>query len=110
VDSSAKRKPFLSTCVWRLVTATWFVGLMSSAVPVLAKDRSIGNGAPSYSLFGAFIPAWMFCALIGIFGAIAARVTMVRSGLAQVLPLQLFVCASIGLVIGLLAWLAWFGR
>ena len=68
------------------------------------------RGATSYSLFGAFFPAWMFCALAGIIGAAAARVVFVVSGLSRVLPFQLFVCAAIGIVIALLAWLLWFGR
>lgn len=68
------------------------------------------RGATSYSLFGAFFPAWMFCALAGILGAAAARIGFVASGLSRVVPFQLFVCASIGVVIALLAWLVWFGR
>lgn len=68
------------------------------------------NGAPSYMLFGAFFPAWMVCAVIGILGAVAARVLMVRSGLATIVPFQLFVCASIGLIVALLVWLLWFGQ
>ena len=61
-------------------------------------------------LFGAFFPAWMVCAVIGILGAVAARAIMVSSGLARVVPFQLFVCASIGLIVALLLWLLWFGQ
>jgi hypothetical protein len=68
------------------------------------------NGAPSYMLFGAFFPAWMLCALIGILAAVAARAVMVSSGLARILPFQLFVCASIGLIVALILWLVWFGQ
>jgi hypothetical protein len=67
-------------------------------------------GAPSFVIVGAYFPGWMFCALIGIGVAIAARIGFVLSGLATVLPYQLFVCAAIGLCGGLLAWLLWFGR
>ncbi len=67
------------------------------------------RGAPSFSLFGAFFPAWMFCALLGIFAAIGVRAGFVVSGLAEILPLQLFVCTSLGLCFALLAWLFWFG-
>jgi len=55
------------------------------------------QGAPSYTLFGAYFPAWMFCAALGILVAILARAVFVATGLADVLPLQLFVCVSIGL-------------
>jgi hypothetical protein len=68
------------------------------------------EGAPSYSLFGAFFPAWMFCAVLGIFAAIGARAVFVLTGLSSVLPFQLFVCASIGVCFALLAWLLWFGQ
>jgi hypothetical protein len=66
------------------------------------------RGAPSFVIAGSYFPGWMFCALIGIVSAIAARVGFVASGLAGVLPLQLFVCTAIGLCCGLLAWLLWF--
>jgi hypothetical protein len=69
-----------------------------------------GGGAPSFVIVGAYFPGWMFCALIGIGVAIAARIGFVLSGLAAVLPYQLFLCAAIGLSGGLLAWLLWFGR
>jgi hypothetical protein len=85
----------------------WFA---FKATPALALEGPILRGAPSFSLFGAFFPAWMFCATIGIFGAIAARAVMISSGLAKVLPFQLFVCASIGLIVGLIVWLIWFGQ
>ncbi len=68
------------------------------------------RGAPSYTLFGAFFPAWMFCAAIGIISAIGARITFVATGLGNILPFQLFVCVSIGLCIALLVWLLLFGQ
>jgi hypothetical protein len=52
----------------------------------------------------------MFCALIGIVLAIAVRVGFVTSGLAGILPFQLFVCTAIGLCGGLTVWLLWFGQ
>ncbi len=67
------------------------------------------SGAPSFVLFGAFFPDWMFCALLGILVAIIARAVFVATGLSSVLPYQLFVCTSIGVIFALLAWLLWFG-
>jgi YtcA family len=67
------------------------------------------GGAPSFVLFGAFFPDWMFCALLGIVVAIVARIAFVATGLSAVLPYQLFVCTSVGLIFALLAWLIWFG-
>jgi hypothetical protein len=68
------------------------------------------RGAPSFVIAGSYFPGWMFCGLIGIVLAIAARIGFVASGLAGVLPFQLFVCTAIGLSCGVLAWLLWFGQ
>ena len=66
------------------------------------------RGAPSFVLFGAFFPAWMLLAGIGILAAIGMRVALVATGLAELLPLQLAVCVSAGVMIAILAWLIWF--
>ena len=66
------------------------------------------RGAPSYVLFGAYFPAWMFLALLAIIAAIVARALFLATGLARVLPFQLFVCAAVGVSAALLAWSRWF--
>jgi hypothetical protein len=66
-------------------------------------------GAPDFVLFGAFFPDWMFCAILGIMVAVVARVVFVATGLSDILPYQLFVCLSVGLIFAFLAWLFWFG-
>jgi YtcA family len=68
------------------------------------------NAAPSFDLFGAFFPAWLFCGIIGVVGALAARAVFVGTKLSNVLPFQLFVCTAIGVIIAIMAWLLWFGR
>jgi YtcA family len=68
------------------------------------------TGAPSFVLFGAFFPAWMLCGTLGIIGAGMARVGFVASGLSDVLPYQLFVCAAVGVIVALFAWLIGFGQ
>ncbi|HXZ16731.1 MAG TPA: YtcA family lipoprotein [Roseiarcus sp.] len=80
------------------------------ALIALALGGCEVRGAPSFTLFGAYFPAWMFCAALGIIAAILARAVFVATGLAHVLPLQLFVCASIGLCAALYADLAFFGQ
>jgi YtcA family len=77
---------------------------------LLLSGCGVGRGAPSFVLFGAFFPAWMFCASVGVMAAIGARALFVSTGWSTVLPFQLFVCTSIGLICGVLAWLLWFGR
>jgi YtcA family len=94
--------------------AKWAPRARRAALPVFITSTALGGcasrGAPSFVLFGAFFPAWMLCALIGIFGAIAARGIFVAVGLDSVLPFQLFVCSSVGLVVATLSWLIWFGQ
>ena len=68
------------------------------------------DGAPSFPLAGAFFPAWMACAAIGVVAAGVARALFVVTGLAGVLPLQLFVCAAVGVYAALGAFLVVFGR
>jgi YtcA family len=65
-------------------------------------------GAPSFELFGAFFPAWMLCALIGIIGAASTRIVLTTSSFNDVIPFQLAVCAAVGVIVGLLAWILLF--
>ena len=85
-----------------------------SASVALVASSCLGGcasgGAPTYSIVGAFFPGWMFCAVLGIVGAIAARGLFVATGLNRALPFQLFVCSSLGVIIAVLAWIYWFGQ
>jgi hypothetical protein len=83
--------------------------LLLAPTLVLVLGGCSQGGAPSLVLFGAFFPDWMLCAVLGIVVAIVARVAFVATGLAAVLPYQLLVCSSVGLIFALLAWLIWFG-
>ena len=65
-------------------------------------------GAPSFELFGAFFPAWILCALIGIIGAAGARVVLTTPPFNDVVPFQLAVCTAAGVVVGLLSWMVLF--
>jgi len=64
--------------------------------------------APSFELFGAYFPAWMLCALLGIVGAAGTRVILTTSALEGVVPLQFAVCTAVGLIVGLVSWMALF--
>jgi hypothetical protein len=83
--------------------------LLSVSLGSCALGGCSSHGAPTFSLFGAFFPAWMLCGLIGILAAIGARGLFVATGLSDVLPFQLFVCASIGVCLALIAWSLGFG-
>lgn len=65
-------------------------------------------GAPSYTLFGAFFPAWMLCALIAIVAALSARVVLSTPRFADALPLPLAVCTAVGVLVGLFTWIILF--
>ena len=76
----------------------------------MALSGCSAASAPSFDLFGAFFPAWLVCGLIGVAGALGARAVFVGTGLANVVPFQLFVCTAIGVIVAIMAWLLWFGR
>ena len=64
--------------------------------------------APSFELFGAFFPAWMMCALIGIVGAAGSRVVLTTLPFIEAIPFQLAVCTAVGVIVGLLTWMVLF--
>ena len=83
--------------------------LLPMLAVVVGTSGCTARGAPSFVLFGAFFPAWMLVAGIGILAAIGTRIALVASGLAEILPMQLLVCVSVGLTIAILVWTLWFG-
>jgi len=64
--------------------------------------------APSFELFGAFFPGWMLCALIGIVGALTTRAVLTTPAFNGVVPFQFAVCTAVGVILGLLSWMALF--
>jgi hypothetical protein len=84
----------------------------ATTVPLLFFLALLGGctslGAPSFDLFGAYFPAWVFCALIGIIGGIIARVVFLVTRVADALPYQLPVCTAIALIVALSVWLLGF--
>jgi hypothetical protein len=65
------------------------------------------GGAPSVTIAGAYFPAWLFCAILAVVVAVVTRVLMVATGLARLLPLQLAVCISIGILVAVAVWKVW---
>jgi len=80
------------------------------ALPLLSLCGCSEAGAPSFDLFGAFFPAWLLCAVFGIFVALGARIFFAARNLTEVLPFQLSLCTSLGAILALLVWLIFFGR
>ncbi|MGL5384452.1 MAG: YtcA family lipoprotein [Serratia sp. (in: enterobacteria)] len=60
-------------------------------------------GAPAFSLFGSYFPAWLACAGIGIVAAIAARVLLILAGIDEVLPWRLFVYTCLALAVAFMS-------
>jgi hypothetical protein len=85
-----------------------FMGVLAAPLIATSLSGCDVRGAPSYVVFGAYFPAWMFLALLAIVAAIVTRAIFVATGLARVLPFQLFVCAAVGVSAALLAWSRWF--
>jgi YtcA family len=78
------------------------VGFRWAALPLCLAACGEAQ-SPSLYFAGAYFPAWMLCAGIGILVALLARAAMVASGLAERLPLQLWLCSAIGLLAALAA-------
>ncbi len=83
---------------------------LSAVLASVAVSGCAQRGAPSFEVVGAYFPAWMLCAFVGVVAAFGARLALVATGLAAILTLQFFVCASIGLIVAALTWLLWFGQ
>jgi hypothetical protein len=86
------------------------IGTGLVALPMLSLCGCSETGAPSLDLFGAFFPAWLLCAVLGIFVALGARIFFAARNLTDVLPFQLPLCTSLGAIFALLIWLICFGR
>jgi hypothetical protein len=109
-----------------LPATTWGAcGSMSSSLPNVTVRKSgltllsmialglagcASRASPSWTLFGAYFPAWLLCGLLGVFGALAARFGFVATGLATVIPFQIWVCTAIGIMVASLCWLVWLGQ
>jgi len=79
-------------------------------LPLLALALAGCSGAPTITIAGSLVPAWLACAVLGVGAAVVARLVFVATGLARVLPLQLAVCSSLGFIVAALVWAAWVGR
>jgi hypothetical protein len=75
---------------------------------LLAQAGCSGAHAPSLPFAGAYFPAWMFCLGFGVLVALLARAAMLATGLAERLPLQLFVSTAVGLIAALALARFWF--
>lgn len=80
---------------------------MCLTVPLTACDRP--PAAPTFVFFGSYFPAWIVCAILGVFAAVAVRKLFIVIGLDEVLPVRLLVYASLALIAAIGLWYIWFG-
>jgi YtcA family len=66
-------------------------------------------GAPSLPIAGAFFPAWLVCAAVGLLGAVLFRVLAIASGLEDAIPLRLVVYTAFAVGMAVWLWLVLFG-
>lgn len=65
-------------------------------------------GAPSFNVAGTYFPAWMLSAALGIAAAIIVRMVFVAKGLNRLLPYQLLLCTSLGVIVAVVFWIVFF--
>ena len=100
IDSAARKGRLLPQA-----PAAWLRSfLLLTAGPLLLAGCS---GAPSVTIAGAYFPAWLLCALLAVAVAVATRGVMVATGLSNVIPFQLMVCVSFGVLVALVIWRFW---
>jgi hypothetical protein len=93
--------------IWQAGTLVRFVCL---CVAYLGLSACSLRGAPSYSIFGAFFPAWLLCVGIGLVGSAVLRVLVIALGFEEALPMPLLVYMAFATGVALWLWLALFGE
>lgn len=90
------------------------VGRIRSLPLIIIGAAALGGcvpaGAPAIPFFGAYFPAWLLCAFIGIVGAVLVRVVLIRLGIDDVIPARLPVYLCVAAGIGFLVSILSFGR
>src|SRR5262249_41740410 len=64
--------------------------------------------SPTLDLLGSYFPAWMLCAVIGIFIAVAIRQAPALAGIGEYVVAPFLTYAGFALSASLLVWLLWF--
>lgn len=83
---------------------------MALGLATLPLAGCIPAGAPAIPMFGAYFPAWLLCAVIGVLGAVLVRLVFIRAGIDDALPVRLPVYVCIAAGIGFAVALLGFGR
>ena len=63
---------------------------------------------PQINIIGSFFPSWMLCAAIGIVAALLGRRLFIRAGLDPYVGPPALVYSSLGILVMLMLWVAFF--
>ena len=63
---------------------------------------------PQINIVGSFFPSWMLCAAIGILAALLGRQLLVWAGLDPYVGPRALVYTSLGVLVTLVLWVAFF--
>ena len=63
---------------------------------------------PTINIIGSFFPSWMLCAAIGIGAALLGRRLFIRTGLDPYVGPPVLVYSSLGVLVTLVLWVAFF--
>jgi hypothetical protein len=63
---------------------------------------------PTINIIGSFFPSWMLCALIGIVAALLGRRLFIRTGLDPYVGPPVLIYSSLGILVTLVLWVAFF--
>lgn len=70
---------------------------------------SAAGGAPAVPIFGSFFPAWIICAVGGIFVAIIIRAALIALHIDEHLPAPPLVYLCLAISGGIAFWMIWSG-
>ncbi len=84
-------------------TSIYVRAVLFGLLPLMAGCE----GAPTITLAGAYFPAWLLCAIIGVFVAAVVHIFMDVLKLSDRIPFEVAVCASIGVISALAIWRLW---
>jgi len=95
--------------IFRQISVTPVLTSHARLLLLLAQTALLSgcSGAPSLAIAGAYFPAWLACAVVGVIPTVIARGLMASTHLTTVIPFQLAVCTAIGVLVALAVWLSW---
>ena len=82
-----------------------YLGGLSLALPLVLGGCS---HAPEYSIFGSFLPVWIFCSVVGLLLGLGARAMVGRTAIADYLAAPGLLYASMAIFFACTLWLLFY--